>query len=85
MRGTFSAIVLGMNQPSRPHPEAPAHCTFCNLIQGAAEVSVCHEDSDAIAFMDIQPVNNGHVLSCRACTTSRCSTYPRRSGCISSG
>jgi histidine triad (HIT) family protein len=23
---------------------------------------VCHEDSDAIAFMDIQPVNNGHVL-----------------------
>ena len=37
-------------------------CTFCNLIQGAAEVSLCHEDSDAIAFMDIQPVNNGHVL-----------------------
>jgi histidine triad (HIT) family protein len=38
------------------------HCTFCNLIHGAAEVSLCHEDSDAIAFMDIQPVNNGHVL-----------------------
>jgi histidine triad (HIT) family protein len=38
------------------------HCTFCNLIRGAAEVSVCHEDADAIAFMDIQPVNNGHVL-----------------------
>jgi len=41
---------------------SPAHCTFCDLIRGAAEVSVCHEDSDAIAFMDIQPVNNGHVL-----------------------
>jgi len=38
------------------------HCTFCDLIRGSAEVSVCHEDSDAIAFMDIQPVNNGHVL-----------------------
>lgn len=38
------------------------HCTFCDLIQGAAEVSICHEDSDAIAFMDIQPVNHGHVL-----------------------
>src|SRR4029078_9267531 len=37
-------------------------CTFCNLIQRAAEVSICHEDADAIAFMDIQPVNNGHVL-----------------------
>lgn len=40
----------------------PSHCTFCDLIHGAAEVSICHEDSDAIAFMDIQPVNNGHVL-----------------------
>ena len=38
------------------------HCTFCNLIHGAAEVSMCHEDADAIAFMDIQPVNHGHVL-----------------------
>jgi histidine triad (HIT) family protein len=38
------------------------HCTFCDLIHGSAEVSICHEDSDAIAFMDIQPVNNGHVL-----------------------
>jgi len=39
-----------------------AHCIFCDLIQGAAEVSVCYEDSDAIAFMDVQPVNRGHVL-----------------------
>src|SRR5678815_801433 len=39
-----------------------AHCIFCDLIQGAAEVSVCYEDADAMAFMDIQPVNGGHVL-----------------------
>jgi histidine triad (HIT) family protein len=44
-----------MAQPS-------SHCTFCDLIRGAAEVSICHEDADSIAFMDIQPVNNGHVL-----------------------
>jgi len=25
-------------------------------------VSICHEDADSIAFMDIQPVNAGHVL-----------------------
>ena len=37
-------------------------CTFCDLIQGSAEVSVCHEDADSIAFMDIQPVTHGHVL-----------------------
>jgi histidine triad (HIT) family protein len=44
------------------NPAHHAHCTFCDLIQGAAEVSICYEDSDAIAFMDIQPVNDGHVL-----------------------
>jgi histidine triad (HIT) family protein len=37
-------------------------CTFCDLIHGAGEASICYEDSDAIAFMDIQPVNAGHVL-----------------------
>src|SRR5438477_11776039 len=46
----------------QPERTAPHHCTFCDLIHGAAEVSICHEDSDAIAFMDIQPVNAGHVL-----------------------
>ena len=38
------------------------HCTFCDLIHGAGEASICYEDSEAIAFMDIQPVNAGHVL-----------------------
>jgi histidine triad (HIT) family protein len=41
---------------------ADRHCTFCDLIHGAGEASICYEDSDAIAFMDIQPVNAGHVL-----------------------
>lgn len=41
---------------------ADRHCTFCDLIHGAGEVSICYEDADAIAFMDIQPVNAGHVL-----------------------
>ena len=39
-----------------------AGCTFCDLIAGAAEVSVCYEDAHSIAFLDIQPVNAGHVL-----------------------
>ena len=54
---------------TRPHD--PAHCTFCNLIRGSAEVSMCYEDADAIAFMDIQPVNNGHVLVVPSHTTAR--------------
>ncbi|MGH7663721.1 MAG: HIT family protein [Gemmatimonadaceae bacterium] len=41
---------------------AAAGCIFCDLVRGAAEVSVCYEDATAIAFMDIQPVNSGHTL-----------------------
>lgn len=43
-------------------PRPTGHCTFCDIIQGAGEVSLCYEDADALAFMDIQPVNAGHVL-----------------------
>lgn len=43
-------------------PRVEHRCTFCDLIQGAGEVSICYEDAHAVAFMDIQPVNPGHVL-----------------------
>lgn len=39
-----------------------AGCIFCSLVTGSAEVSICYEDDVALAFMDIQPVNPGHVL-----------------------
>jgi histidine triad (HIT) family protein len=32
------------------------------VLRGAGEVSICYEDKDVVAFMDIQPVNAGHVL-----------------------
>ncbi|MFN2399341.1 MAG: HIT family protein [Gemmatimonadaceae bacterium] len=38
------------------------HCTFCDIVRGAGEVSICYEDATALAFMDIQPVNPGHTL-----------------------
>jgi histidine triad (HIT) family protein len=41
---------------------ADRHCTFCDLIHGAGEVSICYEDAHSVAFMDVQPVNAGHVL-----------------------
>jgi len=43
-------------------PDPTGHCIFCDIIHGAAEVSICYEDATALAFMDIQPVNNGHTL-----------------------
>lgn len=38
------------------------HCIFCEIVHGAGEASICYEDASALAFMDIQPVNAGHVL-----------------------
>ena len=40
----------------------PSHCIFCDIVHGGAEVSVCYEDAESLAFMDIQPVNPGHTL-----------------------
>lgn len=37
-------------------------CTFCKIIDKEFQSSIVYEDDIAIAFMDIQPVNEGHVL-----------------------
>ena len=37
-------------------------CTFCNIIAGEYESSIVHKDDLCTAFMDIQPVNEGHLL-----------------------
>lgn len=37
-------------------------CVVCKLLSGELEVSLVHRDEVCSAFMDIQPVNPGHVL-----------------------
>ena len=37
-------------------------CVFCDIVAGREEASVVHEDEHVVAFMDIQPVTDGHVL-----------------------
>ena len=37
-------------------------CIFCQITEGRAESSRVYEDDVSLAFMDIQPVNPGHVL-----------------------
>jgi histidine triad (HIT) family protein len=37
-------------------------CVVCKLLSGELEVSMVHQDDLCSAFMDIQPVNPGHVL-----------------------
>ena len=37
-------------------------CVFCRIIAGEEMVSIVHEDDRTVAFMDIQPASQGHVL-----------------------
>ena len=43
-------------------PDMMADCVFCDIIAGKLPKSVVYEDDVVLAFMDIQPVNTGHVL-----------------------
>jgi histidine triad (HIT) family protein len=38
------------------------HCVFCRIIGGEEMVSLVYEDERAIAFLDIQPMSQGHTL-----------------------
>ncbi|MCO6489796.1 MAG: HIT family protein [Phaeodactylibacter sp.] len=40
----------------------PSDCIFCRVIEGSLPSSVVYEDEQVVAFMDIMPVNPGHVL-----------------------
>jgi histidine triad (HIT) family protein len=38
-------------------------CVFCGIVAGTEPAEVVAEDAQTVTFMDIQPVNPGHVLS----------------------
>jgi histidine triad (HIT) family protein len=38
------------------------NCVFCRIVKGVSSASIVYSHEKAIAFMDIQPVNPGHVL-----------------------
>jgi histidine triad (HIT) family protein len=37
-------------------------CIFCEIAAGRAPASIVYSDDDILAFMDIQPINPGHLL-----------------------
>jgi galactose-1-phosphate uridylyltransferase len=37
-------------------------CVFCRIVENDTQASVVYSDERVLAFMDIQPVNPGHVL-----------------------
>lgn len=42
--------------------ERPSNCIFCKIIEKTQPSSLVYEDELSIAFLDIHPVNEGHVL-----------------------
>lgn len=44
------------------HP-TDSNCIFCKIVAGQIPCFKLHEDADTIAFMDINPVNDGHALA----------------------
>jgi len=37
-------------------------CVFCSIVRGEAPASFTHQDDTVVAFMDIQPITQGHML-----------------------
>lgn len=42
--------------------EAVEHCVFCKILNGEIPVSMIYEDEKVAVFVDLQPVNDGHLL-----------------------
>ena len=47
---------------SSPQPTHDPHCIFCKIVQGQIPSARVLETDQAIAFLDIHPVNPGHTL-----------------------
>jgi len=39
-----------------------ADCSFCEIVAGRAPGSILYRDDRVCAFLDIQPINRGHLL-----------------------
>lgn len=55
-------------------------CIFCEIVKGNAPASLVYQDEIASAFMDIQPVNPGHVLVVPNRHATNLSELPPESG-----
>ena len=55
-------------------------CIFCKIVEGSAPSSKVYEDDLCLAFMDIQPVNPGHVLVIPRAHFSALSDLPTETG-----
>src|SRR5690606_28279929 len=47
---------------NRRGPPVDENCVCCRISGGEEMVSIVYEDDDAVAFLDIQPMSQGHTL-----------------------
>ncbi|MDX1534296.1 MAG: HIT family protein, partial [Thermoplasmata archaeon] len=45
-----------------PVPDEELDCIFCRIVRGEEGAARVYEDETYVAFMDIQPINPGHIL-----------------------
>ncbi|HKW43795.1 MAG TPA: HIT family protein [Thermoplasmata archaeon] len=43
-------------------PIAAADCIFCKIVRREAPASIVDEDDRTLSFLDIRPINPGHIL-----------------------
>lgn len=47
---------------STARPGYDPTCIFCRIVAGEASASVLYRDETVVAFLDVRPVNPGHLL-----------------------
>ncbi len=57
-----------------------AECIFCRIIAGEAPASLVYEDPVCVAFMDIHPLNPGHLLVVPRVHAAGLASLPEQTG-----
>lgn len=51
-----------MASPAAPPADAAGACVFCRILRGELPAHTVRESADFLAFLDVRPINPGHLL-----------------------
>jgi len=57
-------------------------CSFCKLVRKEETANLVYEDDKVMAFLDINPINEGHTLVVPKKHFATISDIPEEEGCI---
>ena len=58
----FTSEELKFLQQQAMHSKQPGKCIFCAIVKGEIPAQIVYSDAHFLAFLDINPVNPGHLL-----------------------